>query len=80
MEKTFEELAIGFVVEKGFDQHELINADIVASLLEDFGQQVREATIAECHIIADKYYFQNSENIIKEIHELPTDRIVTEKN
>lgn len=42
-------------------------------------QQVREATKAECHLIADRYYFQNSENIIRDINKLPTDRIKTEK-
>lgn len=41
-------------------------------------QQVREATIAECHLIADKYYFQNSEKIIIDINSLPTDRIKTD--
>lgn len=46
--------------------------------LIEFGIKVREATKDECHLIADKYYFQNSEKIIIDINSLPTDRVKIE--
>lgn len=71
MEKTFEEL----IKEKARGTS-FFSKDEIKELM----QQVREATIAECHLIADRYYFQNSEKIIIDINSLPTDRITLTEN
>lgn len=76
-EKTFEELI------KEHEWYTLDDDEKKVPLLDksdvlDLLQQVRKATIAECHLIADKYYFQNSEKIIIDINSLPTDRIKTD--
>lgn len=73
MEKTFDELIEPLKIGgfEGWYSAEFISIGKAKELL----QKVREATIAECHVIADKYYFQNSRNIIRDINDIPTDRI-----